>query len=442
MNQRKYGLSTTIAMIVGIVIGSGIFFKSDNVLVFTEGNIFLGVLVFVIAAFSIVFGSLSISELASRTDEAGGVIAYAEKYWGKSISCAYGWFQTFIYYPTIACVVAWVVGIYGTILFGVESTLELQVGIGMVVITVLYLVNILSYRLGGLFQNASTVIKLIPLVLIAATGLIFGDPLPMVGKSAAAAATAGAGWIAAISPIAFSFDGWIMSTAICHEIKDSRRNLPMALVFSPLLILIIYVLYFVGISTYLGPEQVMKMGDAHVNEAAIRIFGSMGAKAILTFVVISVLGTVNGVVIGMIRLPYSLSIRKMFPSSSSFDTISEKYNIPVASGILTYIICIIWMAAHYVTQKYGLLPNSDISEISIVINYFGFILLYVAVMRLAVSGEIKSKVKGFIFPILAIFGSLFILYGGMQNPLFVYYAAFCIIVIAISFVYYNKRKTY
>jgi APA family basic amino acid/polyamine antiporter len=66
----------------------------------------------------------------------------------------------------------------------------------------------------------------------------------------------------------------------------------------------------------------------------------------------------------------------------------------------------------------------------------------VAVMRLAVSGEIKSKVKGFIFPILAIFGSLFILYGGMQNPLFVYYAAFCIIVIAISFVYYNKRKTY
>jgi APA family basic amino acid/polyamine antiporter len=198
----------------------------------------------------------------------------------------------------------------------------------------------------------------------------------------------------------------------------------------------------VGISTYLGPEQVMKMGDAHVNEAAIRIFGSMGAKAILTFVVISVLGTVNGVVIGMIRLPYSLSIRKMFPSSSSFDTVSEKYNIPVASGILTYIICIIWMAAHYVTQKYGLLPNSDISEISIVINYFGFILLYVAVMRLAVSGEIKSKVKGFIFPILAIFGSLFILYGGMQNPLFVYYAAFCIIVIAISFVYYNKRKTY
>lgn len=54
MNQQKYGLFTTIAMIVGIVIGSGIFFKSDNVLVYTNGNIFLGILVFIIAAFSII----------------------------------------------------------------------------------------------------------------------------------------------------------------------------------------------------------------------------------------------------------------------------------------------------------------------------------------------------------------------------------------------------
>ncbi|HKM00620.1 MAG TPA: amino acid permease, partial [Sedimentibacter sp.] len=105
MNQQKYNLFTTITMIVGIVIGSGIFFKSDNVLFSTNGNIFLGIIVFILAAFSIIFGSLSISMLASRTDEAGGIITYSEKFWNKSIACAYGWFQTFIYYPTIICVV-------------------------------------------------------------------------------------------------------------------------------------------------------------------------------------------------------------------------------------------------------------------------------------------------------------------------------------------------
>lgn len=440
MEQKKYSLFTTIAMIVGIVIGSGIFFRSDNVLVYTNGNIVLGIIVFIIAAFSIIFGSLSISQLASRTDKAGGIITYSELYWNKSVACAYGWFQTLIYYPTIACVVAWVVGIYGIMLFGLNSTLELQVIIGIIVLTSLYLINIFSYRIGGYLQNGSTVIKMIPLILIAVLGLILGDPAPVIKDNIIDIQSSGIGWIAAISPIAFSFDGWIIATSIGHEIKNSKRNLPLALIISPMIILIIYILYFTGISTYLGPEIVMSMGDEHVNQAAINIFGNMGSKIILIFVVISVLGTVNGLVIGHIRMPYSLSIRNMFPFSKRYSIISEKYNIPVNSGILTYFINLFWMIAHYITQKYNLIPNSDVSEISIVINYVGFILIYVAVIKLALKGEIKSKVMGYVVPILAIFGSLFILYGGMQNQFFIYYLSFCIVVILISLGYYRKNK--
>lgn len=440
MNQQKYSIFTTIAMIVGIVIGSGIFFKSDNVLVYTNGNILLGIIVFIIAAFSIIFGSLSISELASRTDVAGGIVTYCETYWNKSIACAYGWFQTFIYYPTIICVVAWVSGIYITMLFGIESTLEIQILIGLIVITVLYLINLFSYKVGGYFQNASTIIKLVPLIIIAAAGIIFGNPIPIIQNNINTAPQVGLSWVAAIGPIAFSFDGWIVSTSICHEIKNSKRNLPLALIISPIIILTIYVLYFIGISTFLGADKVMNMGDTHVNEAAIRLFGKMGAKFILTFIVISVLGTVNGVIIGMIRMPYSLSIRNMFPKSSKYNVVSEKYSVPIKSGIITYIINIAWMIIHYITQKFNMLPNSDVSEISIVINYIGFILMYIAVINLARKGDIKNKVKGYVVPILAIIGSLFILYGGMQNPLFIYYALFCMTFITLALFYYEKTK--
>ncbi|MFU7518165.1 amino acid permease, partial [Clostridium sp. HCS.1] len=83
-----------------------------------------------------------------------------------------------------------------------------------------------------------------------------------------------ASWITAIAPIAFSFDGWIISTSIGHEIKDSKKNLPKALVMAPLFILLLYVLYFLGISIYLGPEKVMALGDAHVDLAANMIFGA------------------------------------------------------------------------------------------------------------------------------------------------------------------------
>lgn len=440
MNQRKYSLFTTIAMIVGIVIGSGIFFKSDNVLIYTKGNVVLGILVFVVAAFSIIFGSLSFSELASRTDKAGGLITYAEIYWNKPIACAFGWFHAFVYMPTITTVVAWVVGIYGTMLFGIESTLEMQVIIGILVISALYLLNLLSYKLGGYLQNCSTIIKLIPLILIAVLGLTLGNPKPILQENMSIISTAGIGWIAAIGPIAFSFDGWIISTSIGHEIKDSKKNLPLALIISPIIILIMYISYFVGISTYLGPEAVMSMGDAHVNTAAINIFGTMGAKIILTFIVISVLGTVNGLIIGHIRQPYSLAIRNMLPASNKFNSVSEKYDVPVASGILTFVINMIWMAIHYVTQKYNMLPNSDISEISIVLNYLGFILMYIAVIRLANKGEIKSKIKGYVVPVFAILGSLFILYGGAQNPLFWKYITFCALVVAIAMGYYKVKN--
>ena len=78
--HKKYSLWTTITMIVGVCIGSGIFFKSDNILVATKGSIILGVLLFVLAAIAIIFGSLTIAELSSRTDKPGGIITYAEEF--------------------------------------------------------------------------------------------------------------------------------------------------------------------------------------------------------------------------------------------------------------------------------------------------------------------------------------------------------------------------
>ena len=122
MKEKGYGLFTTVAMIIGVVIGSGIFFKSDNILVATNGSIALGVLVFCIAAIAIIFGSLTISELAARNSEAGGLIAYAEQSYNKSIACAFGWFQTFLYFPTLIAVVAYVAGIYICLLFGINGS--------------------------------------------------------------------------------------------------------------------------------------------------------------------------------------------------------------------------------------------------------------------------------------------------------------------------------
>lgn len=439
MKKNEYGLFTAITMIVGIVIGSGIFFKSDNILIATGGSIALGVLVFCIAAIAIIFGSLTISQLASRSSQSGGLIAYAEENYNKSLACAFGWFQTFLYFPTIIAVVSWVSGIYLCLLFGVEGTLEIQMLIGFAIMVFLFIINTLSAKLGGLFQNVSTIIKLVPLVLIAITGLIFGD----VSNISLSEVTSmkSFGWIAAIAPIAFSFDGWVVATSIGNEIKDSKRNLPKALIIAPIFILAMYVLYFVGISIYIGPETIMELGDAHVDLAANNLLGPWGAKIILIFVVISIMGTVNGLTLGMIRLPHSLAERKMFPKSEFVSKVNDKLLMPVNSALVSFLVCLIWFIVHYITTKFGVLPNSDISEISITMSYVLYIILYFKVYQLGLKGEVKGVWNSKINPTLAIIGSLMILFGSMGNQLFWIYAAFCLLVIVSAVVFWKGKES-
>lgn len=437
MKKNEYSLFTAVGMIVGVVIGSGIFFKSDNILVATNGSIALGVLVFCIAALGIVFGSLTVSELAARTSKAGGIITYMEEAYNKSFACAMGWFHTFLYYPTLVAVVSWVAGIYICMLFGLNSTLELQIIIGLAVMVSAYTINILSAKLGGIFQNTSTIIKIIPLILIAIAGVFFGDASTVVLSDVTNMESFG--WIAAIAPIAFSFDGWIIATSISHEIKDSKRNLPKALVMAPLFILAIYLLYFVGISMYIGPETVMSLGDSHVDLAANNLFGPFGANIVLTFVVISIVGTVNGIVMGHIRLPYSLAIRGMFPKYKTFSKVNEKLGMPIQSSIIAFFIALMWFIINYIVLKFGILKNSDISEISITINYLLYILLYFKVFKMGLSGEVKGIWRSKINPILAILGSLIILVGSISNPLFWVNASISVAILIAAIVFWKKE---
>lgn len=432
--EKKFGLFTAISMIVGIVIGSGIFFKSDNVLVATNGNVVLGVLVFIMAASAIVFGSLSIAELAMRSEGTGGIIVYAEEHVNPCVARIFGWVQNFVYYPTVTVVVSWVIGIYVCILFGIEATLELQVMIGVVFLTVLSLLNYLSAKASGYFQNASTIVKTIPLFIVAIVGILFGEPNFSVVEHAASAVK-GAGWIAAVGPIAFSYDGWIVATSVSHEIKDEKKNLPKALVVAPIFILTIYVCYFMGISLLVGPEKIMELGDAHVDVAFNSFLGSLGSKMFLVFVIISIMGTTNGLILGGSRGVYALGLKNMIPKSKVFAKIDEKHDMPFNGLLLFYFVSIIWMMIHYITTKSELLPNSDVSEISIVTMYLLYFVLYIQVVKLKKRGIIKSVWKGYIIPVLAMLGSIFIFIGGIQNRMFLAYVGFSATVAVIAALY-------
>lgn len=438
--EREYGLFTAIAMIVGIVIGSGIFFKSDNILVYTNGSILKGVLVFTIAAIGIIFGSLTIAVLASRTTKPGGLITYVEEYIGPKVAGAFGWFQVFIYFPAILSIVSWIVGVYLCMLMGWEGTPERVGFIGLIAFLIIYFVNYFSALLGGAFQNFSTVSKVVLIAVLAIAGFIYGDPKLITSSEVVEATGSSLAWIGALSPIAFSYDGWVVATSISHEIKDSKRNLPIALVFGPIFVLIAYVSYFVGVSILVGPQRIMELGDAHVNEAVTMLFGTGGAKIFLILILISVLGTLNGFTLGFLRMPYLLAIRDMFPMAKKVGYLEEGHHVPKCSAKIAFVISLVYIFINYITLKYDVIPNSDISEIPIVASYIIYVVLYICVIRLYLKGEIQGVGKGLIVPLIAAIGSLMIIVGGLQNPMTFLYLGICGIVVLIALRYLHKKS--
>lgn len=447
MQKRNYGLLTAITMISGIVIGSGIFYKADDILKYANGNVYLGVIIFTVAAIAVIFGALTISQLAIRTDKPGGLVSYAEDFVGIGTATMFGWFEGFLYLPTLGAVVAWASGIYISQLLGFSDfSVQRNTLIGFIVLTVFYALNMLSAKLGGMFQNASMFIKMIPLLLIMIIGLIAGKPgaeMSAAGGEAFTSSMKNLAWLGAFGPIAFSYDGWIVSTSICHEIKNSKRNLPLALSIAPIGVLIIYVGYFLGITSYFGAENILANGDQSVGIVAGQLFGTFGAKLLLIAVVISILGTVNGVSLGLIRIPYSMALRNMMPCSKTFKKENKKLGgMPVNSALLVYALSVIYLLVHnfLAGSKNAFISNLDISNISICVLYMLYIILYIAVIKLYKKGEIKNVFLGVIAPVLAIIGSLIIFSGSVVSVSFIIYAAICFIFILAAYLFYRKNK--
>lgn len=440
VEKQRYGLMTVITMIVGICVGSGIFFKADDILRYTQGNVLLGVVVLCLGAFSIIFGSISLTELAMRTEKNGGVVGYFEDFTSLEIASAFGWFQTFLYLPSIQAVVAWAAGIYTLMMLGIEGSLELQVLVGIIYLLFFYIMNYFSLRASGYVQILTTYVKLVPLLGVAILGLFWKPEITTEAVNKVVSDQGSWYWLAALAPVAFSYEGWNISTSISNEVKNSKRNMPIALLVGPLIVLAVYVLYFIGLTNILSPEYILSVGDEAIYKIGEALMGSLGGPIITLFVVISVIGVVNGLTIGSLRMPHALATKKMMPFSSKIEKVNPKNQLSMGSFYMSLFLVLFWMGIHYITQKMNVLPGGDISEIAIVFSYVCYPLLYVKIMKMYKEKEITSVFKGIVAPVCGTIGSIIIVCGGiLSNPVNVIICiVICFVFCLAGYGYYKK----
>lgn len=441
-NKEHYGLTTAISMIMGITIGSGIFFKVDDILVETGGNTWLGALVFTIGAFCVIFGSISLSQLASRVKNNQGVISYYEEFISTEAAAAFGWYQLFVYFPTIGAIVSWVSGVYTLSLLGIDASLNLQTMIAFIYLSFFFALNYFSYKNGARFQNITTLAKLIPLIGIAIISFFWtANPTSVSDNILSNTPSLGVSWLAALAPIAFSFDGWIIATNITQEVKDYQRNMPIALTVGPLLVLFSYLAFYFGMIAIVGTDYIMAAGDQALVQVGFLLFGQIGEKILLLFILLAVLGVVNGLSLGYIRLPQILASKQMVPYSKKIREVNPKQGLSPTATILAYLITLFWLFIHYLSIRWNLLNGGDVSEIAIVFSYLAYAFLYVKVIQLYKNGKIKSIFFGKIAPLLGLLGSFVILIGGLLSnptygPVIIGFSAF----ISLAGYYYTLRR--
>lgn len=439
--KRTYGLVTAIAMIIGIVIGSGIYFKVDDILTFTGGNLTLGLLVLTIGASNIIFGSLSLTELANKDTRSGGVIAYIEHYMSPTIAAGFGWFQAFVLMPSVVAIVAWVSALYTGILFNWNLSFEQQILLGAAYILLFSAINLYSRKLGAIVQSLSTFVKLLPLFVIAIAGLFWTEPLPSIpdGFSEVTINPTTFGWLAALLPLSFAYEGWVYVTSLAPEFKHPERDLKRALVLGPIIILITYLAFFYGMTRILGAPFILATGDKAITFALTTLFGERVGNAAMVVVIISIMGVLNGMILAGFRLPQALSEKKML-RSKHLEKIDPRFQLSIGSSLLYMGVSLFWLAAHWITQVTGILQGTDISEIAIVFNYICYIALYVLVIHLYKRGTIQSKFTGLIAPIIATLGSSLVVVGSLLAS-FTWvsiFISFNAIIFLIGYRYYKR----
>ena len=421
--QRKYGLFTAICMVVGIVIGSGVFFKAQTILTKTGGDMPLGILAWIIGGAIMLVCLLSFSFMGQKYERVNGLVDYAEATVGPRYGYMMGWFSATIYFPGMTSALAWVSARY-TLEFITSAFPNFPliipasqggciVGPECIALTLFYLcatysINALSPKAAGKFQSSTTVIKLIPLALMAVVGLVYGLVSGTMQENfvtkAAVAATSSNPLFASVCATAFAYEGWIIATSVNAEIKDSKKNLPKALIWGGIIIVAVYLLYYIGVA---GGATNQELIDKGATVAFTNIFGNFLGNVLNLFIVVSCLGTTNGLMLGCTRCMYALAARGEGPDPEVYGQVDKKTNMPGNSAIFALMVTAAWFLYFYLSNLAGTWSGPfvfDSTELPIITIYLMYLPILIQWMR---KEKDQPVLRRFVLPILALCGSVF-----------------------------------
>jgi APA family basic amino acid/polyamine antiporter len=323
-----------------------------------------------------------------------------------------------ILYPSFVAVLAWVSARFTATLLGwsqpnTSGAVWMLAGVFLIAI---YTMNVISPKLAGQFQVSTTVIKVIPLLLMGVVGIILGI---MNGTTAenltyvrAVEELTGNPLYLAVLATVFAYAGAEEVLMMNSEIKDSKKNLPKAIIIGSLIIIAVYVIYTIGVfgSTYTATLRT----SGGIRLGFENIFGSTFGSILIVFIIISCLGAMNSAMMAGTRSFYSLALRNIGPNPEYVKSVDKKTDMPATSAAISLIFCGLMMFLIFANAQdypyhvrwFGEVSIGITSLTPITLMSF-YIPIFVNVMRKETSWNFFNR---FVMPSLAIAGAGLLIY--------------------------------
>ncbi|OUC43731.1 amino acid permease [Trichinella nativa] len=339
--QRSVSLLNGITIIIGCIIGSGIFVSPKGVHEHS-GSVGLSMIIWIFGGLFAALGAYCYAELGTLIRKSGGDYAYITEAFGPFVGFIRLWIEAIVIRPCSATITALTFAKYALVpLFGDCQQVYAEPMLACCLLLIITLINCYSVRWATFIQDILTYAKIIALVLIIVTGLVMAF-LTSSGSfdNIFDGTSTDAGEISlALYSGLFAYNGWNYLNFIVEELKNPKRNLPLAIAISCSLVTVIYCLTNLAFYAVISPKEFLE-ADATAMTFANKVYGSF-AWIMPIFVAFATVGSCNGVILTASRLFFVGGREGQMPQALTL--ISLKYMTPVPAVILTGLLSCVFL---------------------------------------------------------------------------------------------------
>lgn len=405
--KRSLGLGSALSIVVGTLIGSGIFFKQGSVLD-SAGSSTMALLAWILGGVITLAGGLTVAEIGAQMPYTGGLYVYIENIYGRLMGFMAGWMQVIVYGPAIIASVAGFMSILMANFFGLGA--QWRTPLAIITVLIITIINILENKAGAWFAIITTLAKMIPIAAIIIFGIFFGHQHAL-GQTVAEVHQSAGNFGVAILATLFGYDGWILIASLGGEMKNPQKVLPKAIVLGITFVLIVYTLITYGVLRFLPVETIHRLGEnttAYMSKAA---FGTIGGKLLDAGIIISMMGTLNGKIMTFPRIVYAMAKRHDLPFSNLLGYVTPKSREPLSAQLFIFILAAIMMC---------FFDPDRLSDLCVFTVYIFYTMAFVGIFILRKRNPdpsvrpFKTPLYPFV-PIVALAGGIFVLISEIFN---------------------------